>query len=89
MNSLVEHIVQRLELIPEKTLRQILALVTKCSESPDFSLALIGKVHPTTKLSSGPQSERSEETLFAAPTTCYLADANFDRLYSYPHRFVL
>ncbi|MEM9121572.1 MAG: hypothetical protein AAGD09_27410 [Cyanobacteria bacterium P01_F01_bin.56] len=37
MNPLVEQIVQRLELLPEKTLRQILALVTKWSESSDFS----------------------------------------------------
>ncbi len=37
MSPLVEQIVQRLELLPEKTLRQILVLVTKWSESSDFS----------------------------------------------------
>ena len=37
MSSLIEQIVQRLELLPEKTLRQLLTLVTKWSESSDFS----------------------------------------------------
>ncbi|MEO0987963.1 MAG: hypothetical protein AAFY20_20845 [Cyanobacteria bacterium J06639_14] len=37
MSPLVEQIVQRLELLPEKTLRQILELVTQWSESSDFS----------------------------------------------------
>ncbi|MEM8940233.1 MAG: hypothetical protein AAGC64_12910 [Bacteroidota bacterium] len=37
MSPLVEQIVQRLELLPETTLRQILVLVTKWSEDSDFS----------------------------------------------------
>ncbi|NET09716.1 MAG: hypothetical protein F6K16_34435 [Symploca sp. SIO2B6] len=41
MSPFVEQIVQRLELLPEKTLRQILALVAKWSESSDFSSTLI------------------------------------------------
>lgn len=41
MSPLVEQIVQRLELLPDKTLRQILALVTKWSEPSDFSSTLI------------------------------------------------
>ena len=43
MSPLVEQIVQRLELLPEKTLRQILVLVTKWSESSEFSSTLISQ----------------------------------------------